>query len=167
MEKKTSRTSYNKKLLEAIVSGKVGNAKQTTRKAAETNYGASESQIQQDCMKWFWLQYPAMAQSGLLFHIPNEGIRLGRMGARVKREGVVRGVADLFLCVARGGYHGLFIEMKKPGRYQRPEQKTWQRHVEQQGYLYLVCKSLEEFMKIIKDYLDGRYDRNNKQPKEK
>ena len=71
----------------------------------------------------------------------------------MKREGIVKGVADLFLCIARGGYHGLFIEMKKPGNYQSVEQKEWQRNVEKHGYKYVVCKSLEEFKEIVSSYL--------------
>ncbi len=156
----TSRQSFNKKLLDAIIAGK--DTKSVPAEAMRS-YGVTESQIQQDCIKWFAIQYPELWNQGMLFHIPNEGIRLGRMGARVKREGVVRGVADLFLCVARGGYHGLFIEMKKPGSYQRPEQRSWQKYVERQGYRYIVCKSLEEFKRYVKQYLEELCDLSNKQ----
>ena len=92
----------------------------------------------------------------MLFHIPNEGIRLGKMGARVKREGVVRGVADLCLCISRGGYNALYIEMKKPGSYQRPEQKEWQRNTEKHGNRYVVCKSLDDFQREITSYISSK-----------
>ena len=152
MAKKQQRQSFNKRLLDAIIAG---NDKTSVPASVMKEYGMSESQIQQDCLKWFSIQYPLLSQEGMLFHIPNEGIRLGGMGARMKREGIVRGVADLFLCVPRGGYHGLFIEMKKPGSYQRPEQKEWQRNVEKYGYKYVVCKTLEEFKEIVKTYLES------------
>ena len=49
----------------------------------------------------------------LLFHIPNGGRRDTAEAANLKKQGVKPGVPDLFLPVARGGYHGLFIEMKR------------------------------------------------------
>lgn len=153
MNKKTSRPSFNKRLLEAICAGK---DKKSVPAWVMKEKGQTESQIQQDCLKWFALQYPMLAQEGVLFHIPNEGIRLGKMGARIKREGVVRGVADLCLCIPRGGYGALYIEMKKPGNYQSPEQREWQRNVEKYGNRYIVCKSLDDFQNGIREYLANK-----------
>ena len=45
-------------------------------------------------------------------HIPNEGKRSTAYGARMKRIGLRSGFPDLFFPVARGGFHGLFVEMK-------------------------------------------------------
>ena len=141
------RNSYNKDLLQAIIEGKPKPIKRTKVSTV------SESEIQQACLKWFKLQYPKLASDGVLFHIPNEGIRLGGIGRRMKREGIVRGVADLCLAIPRKGYAALYIEMKKPGSYQSPEQKAWQKNIERYGNKYVVCRSLEEFIKIITDYL--------------
>lgn len=141
------RNSYNKDLLQAIIEGKPKPIKRTKVSTV------SESEIQQACLKWFQLQYPKLASDGVLFHIPNEGIRLGGIGRRMKREGIVRGVADLCLAIPRKGYAALYIEMKKPCSYQSPEQKAWQKSIERYGNKYVVCRSLEEFIKIITDYL--------------
>ncbi len=141
------RNSYNKDLLQAIIEGKPKPIKRTKVSTV------SESEIQQACLKWFQLQYPKLASDGVLFHIPNEGIRLGGIGRRMKREGIVRGVADLCLAIPRKGYAALYIEMKKPGSYQSPEQKAWQKSIERYGNKYVVCRSLEEFIMIITDYL--------------
>lgn len=146
----TRRDSYNRRLLEAIANGK---DKKSVPARVVKDHGQSESQIQQDCLKWFAAQYPQLAQEGMLYHIPNEGIRLGGMGARLKREGIVRGVADLCLCVPRGGFAALYVEMKKPGNYQTPEQRLWQHNVEKHGNRYVVCKSLEEFKYVVQTYL--------------
>lgn len=43
--------------------------------------------------------------------------------------------------------------MKKPGNYQSKEQKEWQSGVEKHGNKYVVCKSLDEFEKLITEYL--------------
>ena len=159
-----ARDSFNKRLLEAIVKG-------VDKKSVPANViksiGMNESEIQQACLQWFAVQYPVFAKEGMLFHIPNEGIRLGGMGARMKREGIVRGVADLCLCSPRGGYHALYIEMKKPGNYQTPEQKAWQKNCEKYGNLYVVCKSLEEFKDIVTKYLNGELVLNKKQSNDK
>lgn len=115
----------------------------------------SESEIQQECVEWFRIHYPVLAGEGMLFHIANEGIRLGGMGVRFKREGVVRGVADLCLSVPMRGYGALYVEMKRKGTYQRPEQKAWQEAVERHGSKYAVCRSREEFAVIVNRYLKG------------
>ena len=64
--------SYNKQLLSAIVKGEKFIKAPLTRTVTQT-----ESEIQQSCFRWFKLQYPKLAEEGMLFHIANEGIRVG------------------------------------------------------------------------------------------
>lgn len=144
------RQSYNQQLLDAIIQGK----EKPVNSKREHSVEAYESDIQQQCLQWFALQYREIWGTGLLFHIPNEGIRLGRMGSRMKREGVRRGVADLCLAIPRHGYGALYIEMKRPGGRQSPEQRAWQKNAEKYGNKYVICHSLEEFMFTIKRYLN-------------
>lgn len=111
----------------------------------------NESDIQIACVSWFRLSHPNL--SPLLFAVPNGGVRNVVTAARLKKEGVVAGVADLLLLVPRSGCHGLCIEMKaKEGRQQKT-QKEWQRHVEAQGYRYVVCHSFDDFFDAVKSYL--------------
>lgn len=145
------KDSYNMLVLQAIVEGR--DPKTVKRPPRDPSEGPSESQIQQSCIKWFQLQHRALWDDGVLFHIANEGIRLGGQGRRTKREGIVRGVADLCLAMPRHGYGALYIEMKRPGSYQSPEQKTWQKSIERHGNKYVVCRSLDEFVTIINRYL--------------
>lgn len=86
-------------------------------------------------------------------HIPNEGKRSARYGAQLKRMGLRRGFPDLFIPVARKGYHGLFIEMKAKGGRVSPEQKEWARVLAEQRYLCAVCYSFEEAVKTIEGYV--------------
>lgn len=137
--------------LQAIKEGR--DPKTVKKPPRDPSEGPSESEIQQSCIKWFQLQHRALWADGVLFHIANEGIRLGGQGRRIKREGIVRGVADLCLAMPRHGYGALYIEMKRPDRYQSPEQRTWQKNIERHGNKYVVCKSLDEFIKIINRYL--------------
>ena len=145
------KDSYNMLVLQAIKEGR--DPKTEKKPPRDPSEGPSESEIQQSCIKWFQLQHRALWEDGVLFHIANEGIRLGGQGRRIKREGIVRGVADLCLAMPRHGYGALYIEMKRPDRYQSPEQRTWQKNIERHGNKYVVCKSLDEFIKIINRYL--------------
>lgn len=111
----------------------------------------SESQIQHDCLTWFRLQYPNLAL--LLFAVPNGGRRDAKTGARMKYEGVVRGVVDLILLIPKKGYASLCIEMKTPKGVQSEEQRKWQREAEKYRNRYVVCRSLPEFMKEVNEYL--------------
>ncbi len=110
-----------------------------------------ESTIQIHCVTWFNLAYPEFR--GLLYSVPNGGQRNAITAKIMKAEGVVSGVSDLNLDIARNGYHGLRIEMKTAKGKQSENQKTWQRKVEAQGYKYIVCRSLDDFRKEIKEYL--------------
>lgn len=143
-----ARVSFDKEVLDAILHGK------PAPKKIPRVPKVSESQIQQSCINWFKAQYPRLWQDGVLFHIANEGVRLGGSGNRAKKEGLVRGVADLCLAMPRKGFGALYIELKKPGCYQRPSQKTWQESMERHGNKYVVVKSVESFMRVIQEYLN-------------
>jgi len=112
-----------------------------------------EHRIQAACVRWFRLKYPHLAAR--LFAVPNGGRRDGITGARLKEEGVLAGVADLILLVPNAKYHALLIEMKTPKGRQSDSQRAWQRAVAgNEYYLYVICRSLEEFMKKIEEYLN-------------
>ncbi len=111
----------------------------------------SESQIQHDCLAWFRLQYPNL--SLLLFAVPNGGRRDAKTGARMKYEGVLKGVSDLILLIPKKGYASLCIEMKTPKGVQSEEQRKWQREAERCRNRYVVCRSLPEFKKAVNEYL--------------
>ena len=112
---------------------------------------AEEHNIQVACVRWFAYQYPEL--QGLLFAVPNGGRRDRVTGAKLKAEGVVAGVSDLLLLVPSCGHGALCIEMKTSRGRQTDEQKRWQQEVEHMGYRYVVCRSLDDFMKEIKNYL--------------
>ena len=110
-----------------------------------------EEQLQVACVRWFRLQYPKL--SALFYHIPNEGKRTIQAGARAKAAGIVSGAPDLKLDVARHGYSTMDIELKTKTGKQSPNQKEWQNVAESNGHLYVVCRSLEEVMAKVNEYL--------------
>ena len=76
----------------------------------------------------------------------------------MKREGVLAGVSDVFLPVAREKYHGLYIEMKVKGGRLSDSQKWWIEEVSKQGYLAKVCFGWIEAKEVITKYLEGEIE---------
>lgn len=111
---------------------------------------SEEHNIQASCVKWFRNQYPQLRN--ILFAVPNAR-RSARNGEYMKEEGMLSGVADLILLKSNRFYGALCIEMKKPGEYQRPVQKEWQKECEAAGNKYVVVRSLEEFIEVVNGYL--------------
>ena len=109
-----------------------------------------EHRIQCQCVRWFFLQYPKLR--GRLFAVPNGGKRDVTTAAKLKAEGVVAGVADLILLVRNSKYGALLIEMKTRTGRQSESQKQWQKIVGG-DYKYVVCRSVEEFIREIENYL--------------
>lgn len=88
-----------------------------------------------------------------LFHIPNGGKRNKAEAARFKMAGVKAGVSDLELPVARGKYHGLFIEMKYGKNKATDAQEEFIEFVKQKGYLAVVCNGADEAINVLEQYL--------------
>lgn len=92
-----------------------------------------------------------------LIHIPNGGSRNPREALNLKRQGVKPGVSDYFLAYPIGGYHGLWLELKR-----RPlilsrvsaEQKDWLALMNSAGYSAEVAWGWENARMIIKSYLE-------------
>ena len=112
----------------------------------------SERQIQIQCVSHFRMRYPEL--SGVFFAVPNGSARNAWTAKNLKDEGVLAGVSDLLLLVPRHGYAGLCIEMKKPGGKQSDSQKAFKTTVERFKYKYVVCYSLDEFKRLMADYLE-------------
>ena len=109
----------------------------------------SEHEIQCLLIKW------ASAIPELkCFAIPNGEKRNIMTGAKLKKAGVKAGVPDLFFCVPRGGYHGLFIELKSEKGRLSNEQKYWLEVLANNGYRSAVCFGLDEAKNTIIDYLN-------------
>lgn len=113
-------------------------------------YEAAEQSTLIDWSLRYRGKYPGL---GLLFHIPNGGSRNTAEAANLKRQGVKAGVPDLFLPVPRGGYHGLFIEMKYGKNKPTLAQREWMAALNEQGYLAVVCYGFEDARDTIEHYL--------------
>lgn|SRR5215469_2592882 len=88
-----------------------------------------------------------------LHAIPNGGDRNRVVAANMKAEGVKPGVADLFLPVARHGYHGFYIEMKNKKGQQSVPQMEFADFVRTQGFLYALFRDWREAFHALCWYL--------------
>lgn len=127
---------------------------ETPPRPAQRKRGSPEGRVQTECVKIAWNEYPETR--GLYYAIPNENSRVdsnSATGAIRRSMGVLAGCADTMLAMARGGFFGLYIEFKSDIGRQRDEQRAFQLRVEEQGYKYVICRSVEEWRSEWESYL--------------
>ena len=115
-----------------------------------------EGNEQEALFDWAALARCRFPELDLLYHIPNGGSRNRLEAANLRRQGVKSGVPDLCLPVARGGYHGLYIEMKYGKNKTSENQNKWLEALREQHYVIAVCYGWQEAQQVITDYLEGR-----------
>lgn len=113
-----------------------------------------ESAEQAALMEWCAWNSGKYPELRLLFHIPNGGSRNKAEAAHLKRQGVKAGAPDLMLPVARGGFHGLFIEMKAAKGRLSPFQAEWIAALRGEGYRAAVCYGFGEARDTLVRYLE-------------
>jgi hypothetical protein len=114
---------------------------------------ASESEIQSTFVAWLRANEAKEPRLALMFAIPNGGRRSPKTAKTLKAEGVKAGVWDMFLPVAARGYHGLWIEFKKPtGRFSNA-QVEWGCLALGNGYEVADCRSVDDAIHKVKWYL--------------
>jgi hypothetical protein len=123
--------------------------------AALTKDG-SEHGEQMAVFQWVAFNRERFPELKWLYAIPNGGGRSARQGAMLKAEGVKPGVSDLCLPVARHGYHGLYIEMKKKKGVPSDvsaSQKEFIAFVQEQGYFAKPAFGWEQAVPILEWYM--------------
>ena len=129
---------------------------ETPPQPKKRSHSMPEGKIQATCYEYFWNTYPQYR--GLYFAVPNEHNRADPnaiTGATRTSMGVYHGVSDTLMLIPRHGFHGLCIEYKDEKGRQSEHQVAWQALVESQGYVYKICRSLEQFQIIINEYLNA------------
>jgi hypothetical protein len=124
----------------------------------------SEHAEQATIIAWAQRWEHLVPELALLFAIPNgaalagytgrRGKRYSPQAAKLKAEGLRPGVPDLFLPVARQGFHGMFIELKVGKNKPTREQVRLVDALAEQGYYAAVCWGAEDAIGEIKAYLD-------------
>lgn len=114
----------------------------------------TEEEEQTYILNWAEVCMGMYPELELMYHVPNEGKRTKREGARLRRLGLRRGVSDICLPVARGGYHGLYIELKALDGKPTTEQQEFITAVCEQGYCGRVCYGGDAAVNLIIEYLN-------------
>lgn len=123
-----------------------------------TEHGNQMAVFQWIAIKGQWL-YPEL---NLAFAVPSGGLRDKVTAAKLKSEGVKAGVSDVFLPVARRGYHGMWAELKRPEYRNRKnggrtdEQIKFQEAMTAQGYYCVTCYGWFEMVSAFCAYLGNR-----------
>jgi len=101
----------------------------------------SEHVEQRAFVSWFRKTYPGV----LIFAIPNGGARSRITGGKLKLEGVLPGVPDLFIPEWR-----LWVEMKRQkGGAVSSEQREIMAYLEAVGYTCIVAKGCEDAVRQV------------------
>jgi len=107
----------------------------------------SEHSEQVGFINWFRVKYPNV----LIFAIPNGEKRAITVAKRLKAEGVVRGIPDLFI-----PQWTLWVEMKRiSGGRLSPEQKAMIQYLEGLGQKVIVAKGAADASKQILEHCDA------------
>jgi hypothetical protein len=117
---------------------------------------ALEEGEQKALFEWAALSEGRFPELRWMFHVPNGGLRPKVTAKRLTAQGVKAGVPDICLPVARGGFHGLWIEMKRRvGGNASTKQMTWIGYLNQAGYKAVICEGWQEAAAIITAYLES------------
>lgn len=110
----------------------------------------SEDTTQQKIVIWFTNNYCLKTHNprGLIFSIPNGGMRNVREALKLKQTGTLAGASDLIVITPNGKL--LFIEVKTDTGAQSDAQKEFEKRVNALGYEYHLVRSLEQFEILIK-----------------
>lgn len=116
----------------------------------------SEHAEQVALFKWARLmerQYPELA---LLYANMNGATPTAIMGHRMNAAGRKRGVPDLCLPVARGPWHGCYLELKRrDGGTLSDAQGWWLTQLQQQHYYAVVASGWEHAALVLTEYLEA------------
>lgn len=117
---------------------------------------ATESEEQRAYFRMLSVELWRYPNLSMAFHVPNEGKRTQITGGRMKYEGMVKGVPDIFIDTPCGGFHGCRIELKRRKGYKiSSEQKEWIRNLNEQGYAAAFCYGWEDAWRFTQAYLDS------------
>jgi len=115
-----------------------------------------EHDIQAGLVRWAtWniKKYPAL---DLLMAFCNERKGGYKEISYFMAEGLKPGAPDLFLSVARHGYHGLYLETKTLTGQLSAHQRRIKRLLIAEDYKFVVYRTVPHGIKLLKDYLSIR-----------
>lgn len=116
--------------------------KKHTKKAPKIK-GPSENEIHLKCWQWVRKAHPRL----LIFHVANERQASVQYHVKMKRLGVLKGVADFLTFLDDG--RKIAIELKNAKGVQDTDQIKFQKRWERTGGEYYVVRTVEDFQNIV------------------
>lgn len=113
----------------------------------------TESQEQIALVQWCRWQGAPLNK---IYAIPNGANKSFASAEKFRKEGLRAGMPDLCLPVARGGFYGLYIELKRiKGGVVSRDQKMLIEELQSEGYQVVVAKGFYEGRATIEQYMAG------------
>lgn len=130
----------------------------TTKNLGKVKRKSGSENAQQECF-FKWVRYQPSIRD-FIFHIPNGGFRRTKEAAHLKNLGVMPGVSDILVAIPNAQYHGLWIEMKRPDKTNKPSsnQIQFMARMASRNYAVSVCYTWEEAKNLVNLYLANKYD---------
>jgi len=126
----------------------------TLTRAVRMKLQPNEEQEQMAVMRWAALMTDTHPELSLLHAIPNGARTSMSVAKRLKATGLRSGVPDLHLPVARHGYIGCWVELKRQlGGKTSAEQHWWHSELIKQGHSVTVCPGAESAIGVLAAYL--------------
>lgn len=114
--------------------------------AAEQAAFVSWARLQYEC-------YPHLYPNLDLLHCSLNGMPMTKPQAvRAKKQGMIKGVPDLFLPYPHGFFCGLFLEMKQKDGQMSDSQTIMAGRLTALGYKVVTCYSYTEAIEAVKEY---------------
>ncbi|EDT74764.1 VRR-NUC domain-containing protein [Clostridium butyricum] len=113
----------------------------------------TEAKEQMELFQWASIAITKYPDLELMHHVPNGGKRDARTATSLKRQGVKAGVPDIVLPVGRGGYFGLYIELKTGKNKTTVKQQGWIKRLKDNNYCVEVCYGWIEARDVVEKYL--------------
>jgi len=115
----------------------------------------TEHQEQVIVIQWARANRSVWRSLALLYAVPNGGKRDKKTAAKLKAEGVKKGVSDLVLPVPIGIYAGLYLELKIMTGSPTQDQKDWLDLSAAYGHLALCVRGHVQAIAVIEQYLQS------------
>ena len=114
----------------------------------------SEHQIQAALFKWLAAVHPKV----VAYAIPNAARRSMAQAAYLKAEGLRAGMPDVVIATARGGYHGMYLELKTQKGKLFESQTEMLTRLANEGYASAVAYGLDDAIFLITKYVEGKWN---------
>ena len=126
------------------------------RKRRPAGPRCSEAALQRDCVAWLRHVELLHFSNAAGAHLAGNAKQRAIQSAKLKASGTSNGFPDLFILASSAdGRGGLGVELKVKKNTLTAEQEKWQADLRTHGFGCEVARSLEEFKKIVGDYMEG------------